>query len=78
MMNDPEFQAFVDAIPHRDIPPAPAASVFDRVTVRDRYVTAIRPKRAYRDLFLADREERFQGRFCSVAPRAGHAPTTER
>ena len=32
-MNDPEFQAFVDTFARQETAPAPAASVFDRVTV---------------------------------------------
>ncbi|MCH8995322.1 MAG: recombinase family protein [Chloroflexi bacterium] len=50
--------------------------VFDRMVVEGQEISSITPKPLYTPLFVLDRRERFDGDFCSLAPRAGLEPAT--
>ena len=44
--------------------------VFDGIVVDGKEITSLAPKPLYAPLFVIDRQERFEGEFCSLAPRA--------
>ena len=44
--------------------------VFQEIVVSGKEIMSIRPKALYLRLFVLDRQERFGGDFCSLAPRA--------
>ena len=52
--------------------------LFDRIVLDGVQIAELRPKPEYLPLFLIDRQERFGGDVCSLAPRAGLEPTTWR
>ena len=50
--------------------------VFQRIVVEGKEIASLTPQPLYAPLFVIDRRERFDGRFCRMAPRVGLEPTT--